>query len=64
MCCSVMVVANKDDTDGRDFGEVHRAIRKMRNRILGWLNNQPNSPGKMNGVLTSPVSFECVKASG
>ncbi|MGH3429028.1 MAG: hypothetical protein ACRDQZ_15935 [Mycobacteriales bacterium] len=57
-----MVVANEDDTDGGDLYEVHGAIRKTWHRILGWRDNQPNSPGEMKSVLTSTVSFECVKS--
>lgn len=56
-----MVVANEDDADGCDLCEIHRAIWKMWNRILGWFNNQPKSPGEVKSVLTRPVGLECMK---
>ena len=61
MCCSDMVIANKDDANGCDLLEIHRTILKARQGVVCGLDDQPKPPGKLKGVLTSTVSCECVK---
>jgi hypothetical protein len=57
-----MVIADKNYADSGDLSEIHRTILKKRQRVIGGFDDQPNSPGEMEGVLTSPVGRECVKA--
>lgn len=57
-----MVVADKDDSDSGDLLEVHGPILETGHGIVGGLDDQPDSPGKVKGVLTCTVGREGVKA--